>query len=82
MDDTYHHPVDKCCPCCGADPEEDRRKDERIDMIERGAIAEILTELRDIREVLKRMVPSSPKSITDRELPDWSRYDQHPNRDA
>jgi hypothetical protein len=76
-DDTNHHPADKCCPCCGADPEEDRRKDERIDMLERGAIAEILTELRAIREVLKQIAAPAarPKSITDRELPDWNRYD-------
>jgi hypothetical protein len=79
MSDTNHHPVD-ICPCCGADPEEDRRKDEHIEALKTGRIAEILVELRDIRELLKRMVPSPPKSIADRELPDWSRYEQHPHR--
>jgi hypothetical protein len=77
MDDT-NHPADKYCPCCGADPEEDRRKDEHIEALKTGRISEILVELRAIREVLKRMVPASPKSITDRELPDWGRYDQVP----
>jgi hypothetical protein len=84
MDDPNPNPVDKCCPCCGADPDEDRLMYERIHELERGAIKQILGELLAIRELLKQMAPPapSPKSITDRELPDWSRYHQHPLRDA